>query len=301
MTDGVDSYYLNIYGLRPETLSKSLPIVATFSESINEAYFSAELLGDNAAQVIIDPTENYQINFDSIGEPMRIEILKGKTNIIPMLAIRYLDINLPSGTKLLLNVSPAGIENLKYDADGDGFFESEIAPTSAVSGKNALDKTAPTLSFNFHPLTQTVSIASYDAESGTRKIYYSLNGTSFAEYTQPVSVNPTLNQKIYGFAEDNAGNRSQIFNQTLLMPTAAATSISGRILGTTKATVKLIRANGNTTTTRTSAFGYYHFNNLPVGETYIVQPFAKGVNFSPNNLIINLTDVLENASFVAAK
>jgi hypothetical protein len=146
-------------------------------------------------------------------------------------------------------------------------------------------------------LTQKVTVSASDTESGIRKIYYSINGTSFVEYTQPVTVNPVLNPRIYSFAEDNAGNRSQIFNQVLLVPTAATASISGRVFGRSKATIRLTSANGETRTTRTSTFGYYRFDNLPVGETYIVQPIAKGVNFSPNNLVFNLDDFVENADF----
>ena len=115
---------------------------------------------------------------------------------------------------------------------------------------------------------------------------------------QPVSVNPLLNPRIYAFAEDNAGNRSQIFNQTLLVPTAATASISGRVFGTTRATVTLIRANGEIRSTKTSSFGYYRFEDLPVGETYIIQPSAKGVNFSPSSLIINLNENIEDQNFV---
>ena len=148
-------------------------------------------------------------------------------------------------------------------------------PIVLVSGTNALDKTAPTVTFNYQPLTQTVSISAFDTESGTRKIYYSVNGTSFVEYTQPISVNPALNPRIYSFAEDNAGNRSQIFNQSLFTPTAATVSISGRVSGAIKATVTLTRENSISTKTRTNSFGYYHFDDLPVGETYIIQPAAK--------------------------
>jgi hypothetical protein len=216
-------------------------------------------------------------------------------------AIRYLDVNLPTGTKVLLNFSANGIENLKYDADGDGFFESEILPTTAVSGANALDKTAPSVAFSYQLLTQKVTISASDTESGILKIYYSTNGTNFIEYTQPVTVNPTISPRIYAFAEDNAGNRSQILNQALLVTTAATTSISGRVLGRTKATVRLTKANGEIRTVRTSTFGYYRFDNLPIGETYIVQPFAKGVNFSPSNLVFNLDDVVENADFTLIK
>jgi pimeloyl-ACP methyl ester carboxylesterase len=297
--EGVDSYYLSIYGMNPETLKKSLPIIGSFTNS--DSYFDVWMIGENDAQIIIDPTETYEVNFNSIGQPMRIEILKGKTNTEATEAVRYLDVNLPAGTKVLLNFSANGVENLKYDIDGDGVFESEILPTTAVSGTNALDNKAPTVAFNYQILTQTVSISAADTESGTRRIYFSINGTNFLEYSQPITVNPAINPRIYAFAEDNAGNRSQIYNQVLLVPTAATASISGRVLGRIKATVRLTSANGEITTVRTSTFGYYKFDNLPVGETYIVQPVAKGVHFSPSNLVFNLDDIVENADFMIIK
>ena len=47
-----------------------------------------------------------------------------------------------------------------------------------------------------------------------------------------------------------------------------------------------------------TSFGYYQFPEVPTGETYIVMVNSKRYTFNPSNMIINLTDGLDDVDFV---
>ncbi len=87
-------------------------------------------------------------------------------------------------------------------------------------------------------------------------------------------------------------------------PTSAAVSISGKILtangkGIRNVQLTLTDSNGNTRITTSSSFGYYRFDGLQVGENYILQVTAKRYIFQNPSRIINLTENLTDADFVA--
>ncbi len=86
-------------------------------------------------------------------------------------------------------------------------------------------------------------------------------------------------------------------------PSAATASISGRVStsngsGIRGASVSLTNSNGEVFRTVTGSFGYYRFENLPVGETYILSISAKRYSFANPTRVINLNDELANADFI---
>lgn len=90
---------------------------------------------------------------------------------------------------------------------------------------------------------------------------------------------------------------------TVLLPTAASISISGRVLaangrGIANAVVTLTTPSGETRAARTNPFGYYRFNDLTVGQTVTVTGVSKRFQFAPQ--IINLSEDLIGLNFVAA-
>ena len=79
-----------------------------------------------------------------------------------------------------------------------------------------------------------------------------------------------------------------------IAPTAAAVSISGRVLtangrGLLNAGVSIIGADGQTRTATTSAFGYFHFDGLTAGQTIIINVRSKRYIFAPQILALNET------------
>ena len=82
-------------------------------------------------------------------------------------------------------------------------------------------------------------------------------------------------------------------------PTAAGVAISGRVLigrrGLRNATVYLTNQNGETLASRTTAFGYYHFDDITAGQTVILTVVSKRYQFAPQ--VVSLTDDLTNFNF----
>ena len=85
--------------------------------------------------------------------------------------------------------------------------------------------------------------------------------------------------------------------------TAAGISISGRVMtsdgrGIRNATVLLNDQYGKIHTVRTSAFGYYVFDGITSGETYVVNVNSRGFTFLPR--VVNLSDSLTDVNLVAS-
>jgi hypothetical protein len=86
---------------------------------------------------------------------------------------------------------------------------------------------------------------------------------------------------------------------TLLAPTAAPASIAGRVVSSTgtgirNAIVSLNDNNGGVISTRTNTFGYFQFDSVQTGQTYVINVQAKGYTFAPRALSLtsDLTDLI---------
>lgn len=86
-------------------------------------------------------------------------------------------------------------------------------------------------------------------------------------------------------------------------PTAAQVSVGGRVSasgrGVGRATVTLTDANGSSRSALTNMFGFYRFDEIPVGQTYTVSVRHKKFEFEPQ--IINPLDELTDVDFTAAE
>lgn len=89
----------------------------------------------------------------------------------------------------------------------------------------------------------------------------------------------------------------------VLNPTAANASISGRILsangrGIAGAVVTIAGSSGSRMRTISSSLGYYRFDELATGQSYVVGVSAKRYTFTPATLLISLVDEATNVDFV---
>lgn len=266
-----ESYYLTVSGIDPTSL-EVLPIIdsTTFSATSNSTAFSeTNLVGDKAVQIITATDKEYEIIFESLGEPLAIESLKGINNSLPSEAVRYSDVVIPTGVKIKAGITLQGLENLRYDADGDGVYETEISPNLSVSGSAAEDLTAPdvTISYQQQGTNQLVTLSATDIETGVKEILYSLNGVDYQVYSQPFMVTPSQTSQIYAFADDNNLNRSNLLQFSI--PPIAMTNQPVRPV------LECVVANNDGT--YTARFGYKNENTVPV-------TIAVGTNnkFSPN-------------------
>lgn len=87
-------------------------------------------------------------------------------------------------------------------------------------------------------------------------------------------------------------------------PTAADVSVSGRVLtangrGITNTTVTITDADGVTRSTLTGSFGFYNFDNVRAGETYIVQVKSKSFSFDQPAQIISVQENVGEIDFIA--
>lgn len=86
------------------------------------------------------------------------------------------------------------------------------------------------------------------------------------------------------------------------IPTPAPVSVSGRVIapnrrGLSNALVNLIEADGTVHTVRTTAFGYYRFNDITAGQTVTVTVNSKRFNFAPT--ILTLNEEVDNLNLIS--
>jgi subtilisin-like proprotein convertase family protein len=87
-----------------------------------------------------------------------------------------------------------------------------------------------------------------------------------------------------------------------LGPVAANVGVGGRVVDSkgnaiSRANVTLTGANGIPRTVRTNTFGYYRFDNVEVGDSYILEATAKGYTFAPR--VVTVQDEVTDADMVA--
>ncbi len=89
-----------------------------------------------------------------------------------------------------------------------------------------------------------------------------------------------------------------IWQTAMLIPSAASVSVSGRVMssagtGIRGATVRMTGGDGQTVTAITNAFGYYKFDEVISGRTYMMAATARGYTFQPRAVQVSdqLTDV----------
>lgn len=121
------------------------------------------------------------------------------------------------------------------------------------------------------------------------------------------AIEGTLGQPLAGRALN--GNpfavTSGFWNFTPLAPTASTASISGRILTAESGGVRNViisltgLSGGRARTARSTTFGFYRFENIPVGETYILTVQTKRFVFLPDTRIVTLLDDLTDVDFTA--
>ncbi len=92
------------------------------------------------------------------------------------------------------------------------------------------------------------------------------------------------------------------YSMQVFAPTAANVSISGRVLtadgrGLRNAFVVLTDASGNSRTVRTTAFGFYYFEDVSAGQTYTFNVRSKNFQFAPR--VVNVTEDLSEFDFTA--
>ena len=89
-----------------------------------------------------------------------------------------------------------------------------------------------------------------------------------------------------------------------LSPTAANVSVSGRVRtangrGVSNAILTITGSDGLPRIARTNSFGYYRFNEVNAGETYILTVAAKRYKFNPPTTVLSVNQDFTDKNFVA--
>jgi hypothetical protein len=136
-----------------------------------------------------------------------------------------------------------------------------------------------------------------DATAGT----FFTNGASLAQF----NGKRYLKYKAFFTTTDPAATASlqdvSICYTNLAAPSAANVGVSGRVLssggaGVRGAMVSIVDIHGIARTALTNGFGYYQFDSVPAGDSYVVRVTAKRFSFSVRT--VNLTDTLTDLDFV---
>jgi hypothetical protein len=166
-----------------------------------------------------------------------------------------------SGANLTTDLSQVGAGRIGISFD---------SPTPFVAGThrflNITFNTLPTANAGSYPITFTSSPVPLEIRNGSGSIVESFFQTSVV---------------VFG-------------------ATAAGVDISGRVLtpdgrGLRNALVSLVSSNGNRRVVTTSSFGYYRFENIEAGGTYVISIGSKRYNFSPR--IVQVIDTLTDVDF----
>ena len=126
------------------------------------------------------------------------------------------------------------------------------------------------------------------------------------------SRNGANNDEIYTMNADGM-NQTRVTNNTThdtsptwqrVPSTAQVVSVSGRIttpsgLGINKVYVNMSDANGNVMNAISSSFGYYRFDNVLLGETYVISVVSKRYTFPISSRTLTITGELVNVDFVS--
>ena len=114
-------------------------------------------------------------------------------------------------------------------------------------------------------------------------------------------VTDFANRQVTINVQNNESATCTFVNGTL-NPSAASATVSGRVLDAkgralSKVKVFITDSNGVARQATTNPFGYYRFEDLPSGDTYIIQGFHKRYSFAP--VVISLSEDVSAPTLVA--
>lgn len=187
----------------------------------------------------------------------------------------FVDAELSPNEQYYVAVDSSTSQLISYGISGTGaattVAQASIAPTNA-STPNA---------FVFNTPGSFIFAANSSSRSVSRLSFNQSNGALIWLGTLPNN------------AVGTTGFLAGIAYVEALPPTSASGTLSGRVLssiegyGVKGATVVVVDSNGTSRTAITNAFGYYSFDELPLGATYILNASAKGETFDPQ--VVTLT------------
>jgi hypothetical protein len=280
-------------------------------------------INDTASQYRSTTPIDFTLGTTTVPYPSIINVANGPVQIGAMRVTLYdLYHSLPDNIDLLL-ISPTG-RNIILMGDSGGANAipagNPVTLTFSDAANQVLPDSQPLTTGQFEPTTWEANQSSFPATGS--------NPPPAGPYNQPGSTvggtgNQTLNGvfglsnsngdwKLYGRDDDGqlvaiVGSIAGGWGIEFLRSTAAGVSISGRVLtaegqGIRNATIS-VTGNSLMTplTVQTGSFGYYTFEGLRAGETYVVTVASQRYTFTAPSRVISLVDNVTDADFVAVQ
>lgn len=186
------------------------------------------------------------------------------------------------------------------------FYNPDVLQPAASIGSSSGTLSANCSTIPNSPVSGRVTVSGVCAQAVTNgsgalynltfNIIGAVNQTSSLSFT-----NPANNTNTFQFnGTPTAATSSGQF--TVLAPTAANASVSGRVLtpdgrGLINAVVIMTDVGGTTRTAITGSFGYFRFDDVEAGQTHIVSVRSKSYSFAPQ--IITVMEDLTELNFTA--
>jgi hypothetical protein len=206
------AYYVWLAGVNRVSVSDAKgrtnePFKAGTRQRVDDATY--HVLGPQTIDIVVPVGETYTITFET-DDPAMLQIIRGRGDVSPEETVRYNDLVLDK-RRARFQLSATGVSPVRLDYNRDGRFETILEPTAHVRGLAAKDKRGPEITFEVLQRDANsilVAIKAVDKDTGVKTIFYSIDGKYDSRYEGPVRVDLKHSTLIYGFADDNAGNRS---------------------------------------------------------------------------------------------
>jgi hypothetical protein len=195
--------------------------------------------------------------------------------------------NVPAGDPLTANGGLPAVFNPASPCTNARALNDDSGATPTSAGGSACDQLNP---------------ANCPAQCGT--------STSLSEMRRTLGSG-RFTVVVAGFGNTTVGTYNLYVNapgagcNLALSPTAASASVGGRVVNTSGSGISRVEVtiSGNglaqPVTVRTNGFGYYSFDELPVGESYVVTVASKQYTFNPASKSFNLESSISDADFVS--
>ena len=329
-TSGVDFINISQQIFLPRFETEKTVYVTTCGDSIIEADETISLrlnnpigatLGLSSAVLTINDTASAFRNTENISltgggsampYPSTITVTGGPTTIGSMRVTLYdLSSRFPDTADLLL-IGPTGTKYILFAGAG-GLTQSGPATLNLTdTAGQVLPDNGPLFGGDFEP-TSWVSIGDLPppAPSGPYNLPGSTVGGTGTQTLEGNFGGTNANGvwRLYlrdrSSATDRVGNLAGGWGIEFIGPTATHASISGRVMTGDGHGIRSARVvvTGNSLVSpviaTTGSFGYFTFEGLATGETYVVTVNSKRYMFSTPSRVINLVGNVNDADFIA--
>jgi hypothetical protein len=181
--------------------------------------------GPNVTQLVGELSQPYDIRLRVRETRGALRLARGFGPGAQTAQIRHGDLPLRPGEVVQLTFGPDDAGTLRRDSDGDGTFDTIVAPTTSVSGAQASDVAPPTVHVALDE-QRRLEVRARDTQSAVTRLVSSFDGVSYQPVGDPLDPALATSHQVHLLADDSAGNR-QVAAATVIPLTATRNGQSG--------------------------------------------------------------------------